>query len=282
MATKNAKVFRRVAVEGQTIDGRELSKSDILDMAETYDPKVFGARIWPEHYRGFFAGGYGDALGDITEVKAEIINDGTALDGKYGFFVTGDALPGMKLLNDAKQKIFSSVEIIKNFCGTGKTYFAGIAATDSPASRGTEILAFSATNKQEFIKFDSEEVNATELFSAFNQAESPEKSESKGAQFFSTIAELFKRRTKSDDERFSGIESSVQLIAESQRDNLDAHDDMASKFSELTTKFNDLANQYSSLLADHNGLKETLSKTPEGGQRGKASGGNSDYDQTNC
>ncbi|ECA9614682.1 GPO family capsid scaffolding protein, partial [Salmonella enterica] len=44
MAKKVSKFFR-IGVEGDTCDGRIISASDIQEMAETYDPRVYGCRI---------------------------------------------------------------------------------------------------------------------------------------------------------------------------------------------------------------------------------------------
>lgn len=44
MAKKVSKFFR-VGVEGDTCDGRVISAQDIQEMAETFDPRVYGCRI---------------------------------------------------------------------------------------------------------------------------------------------------------------------------------------------------------------------------------------------
>jgi hypothetical protein len=47
-------------------------------------------------------------------------------------------------MNKAGQKLYTSIEISPNFAGTNKAYLVGLAVTDSPASLGTEMLAFAA------------------------------------------------------------------------------------------------------------------------------------------
>ncbi len=44
MAKKVSKFFR-IGVEGDTCDGRVISAQDIQEMAETFDPRVYGCRI---------------------------------------------------------------------------------------------------------------------------------------------------------------------------------------------------------------------------------------------
>ncbi len=41
MAKKASKFFR-IGVEGDTCDGRVISAQDIQEMAETFDPRVYG------------------------------------------------------------------------------------------------------------------------------------------------------------------------------------------------------------------------------------------------
>lgn len=36
-----------IATEGETADGREILHEEIIDMAETYDPSLYTAMIWP-------------------------------------------------------------------------------------------------------------------------------------------------------------------------------------------------------------------------------------------
>ncbi len=43
------------------------------------------------------------------------------------------------------QKLFTSMEVSPKFAGYGKAYLVGLAATDNPASLGTEMLTFSAS-----------------------------------------------------------------------------------------------------------------------------------------
>ena len=49
MAKKVSKFFR-IGVEGDTCDGRVISAQDIQEMAETFDPRVYGCRINPVSY----------------------------------------------------------------------------------------------------------------------------------------------------------------------------------------------------------------------------------------
>jgi Phage capsid scaffolding protein (GPO) serine peptidase len=138
----------RVAVEGATTDGRELSKADILDMAETYNRETYGARVNLEHFRGLTAGSPFDMLGDVLALRSqedELII-GAKTEKRTCLYAEVAPLPNLIALSKAGQKIFTSVEVQPDFAKTGKAGLVGLAVTDSPASLGTEVLTFAAKN----------------------------------------------------------------------------------------------------------------------------------------
>lgn len=135
--------FFRVAVEGATTDRREISRQDILDIAETYSPDVYGARIWMEHLRSKLPDGPFRAYGDVVAVKAEEVD----IQGQTKLALFAQVEPTgelVNLVNNLKQKVYTSIEIAPNFAGTGKAYLYGLSVTDSPASLSTNMLTFSA------------------------------------------------------------------------------------------------------------------------------------------
>ena len=141
MAKKVSKWFR-IGVEGDTCDGRVINGDDIQDMADTFDPRVYGCRINLEHIKSLWPDSPFKRYGDVTEVKAEIISDDSVLNGKKALF--GKIAPLDELMNmvRAGQKVYTSMEIRPNFSNTGKCYLVGLAVTDDPASLGTEYLEF--------------------------------------------------------------------------------------------------------------------------------------------
>ncbi|AMV03967.1 GPO family capsid scaffolding protein [Xanthomonas citri] len=138
----------RVAVEGATTDGRVIERQQIEDMAATYDPNTYGARVWIEHLRSMLPDSPFRAYGDVTAVKAEDVT--IAGSKKLALFAqitpTNDLV---KIVNDLKQKIFTSIEITPKFADSGRAYLTGLGVTDSPASLGTSMLAFAAQNPDE-------------------------------------------------------------------------------------------------------------------------------------
>lgn len=137
---KTSKMFR-VAIEGDTADGREISRDWIQQMAETYNPEKYGARIWLEHMRGIFPDGPFKAYGDVLALEARE-NDA----GKLELFAQISPTDELVQINQQRQKIYSSIEVDPNFAKSGQAYLVGLAVTDNPSSLGTEMLQFSAQN----------------------------------------------------------------------------------------------------------------------------------------
>ena len=128
--------FFRAAVEGATCDGRVLERQHITEMAEQYDPQVYGARVNLEHILGWSPTSDFRAYGDVVEAKAEEIAEGP-LKGKLALLVKVDATDELVELKGKRQKIYHSIEVHPSFADTGKAYLVGVAVTDSPASLGT-------------------------------------------------------------------------------------------------------------------------------------------------
>lgn len=139
----------RVAREGVTVDGREITRQQITDMAKDYDPVEYTARINVEHMGGWnFLGNTAiPALGDVIACDAQL--DTYQVDGKdvqlMGLYATLSALPQLVEANKQGQKLFTSIEFYPKFTATGRAYLVGLAVTDIPASRGTEPLKFNNT-----------------------------------------------------------------------------------------------------------------------------------------
>jgi len=226
MATK-AKRFR-IAVEGATTDGREISRDWISQMAANYDPKVYGARINMEHIRGYAADSTFRRFGDVTAVEAEEIADG-ALKGKLALFGWIDPTPELVELTKSRQKIYTSIEVNPTFADTGEAYLVGLAVTDDPASLGTEILSFSATAKANPLA--SRKQDRGNLFTAaeetvieFEDVADPAPS------LLARISAMFTGQKKASGEQFADVGAAVTAVAEQVQLNAESQ---AQKFSAL-------------------------------------------------
>jgi hypothetical protein len=133
--------FFRVGTEGDTTDGRKVERSWIQQMADNFDRTLYGARVWLEHFRGLYPDSTFRAYGDVLALEAREVED-----GKLALFAQIDPTDDLVAMNKARQKIYTSMEVDPNFARRGHAYLVGLAVTDTPASLGTELLAFSAAH----------------------------------------------------------------------------------------------------------------------------------------
>lgn len=140
----------RVAREGQTVDGRELTRQEIQEMAESYNPEHYAGRINIEHFGGWSPEPPFNAYGDILKVEA------TEENGLMCLYNTLSALPNFVAMNKKGQKIYPSIEFYRNFAGTGKAYQVGLGMTDTPNSLGTQAIKFSNSRHSLSTQPDSE------------------------------------------------------------------------------------------------------------------------------
>jgi len=274
--------FFRVAVEGATADGRDISRQDIEQMAKNYNPTTYGARVWMEHIRSPWPDSSFKAYGDVLAVKAEEVD----IDGemKLALFAQMDPTQDLvNLVNQNRQKVFTSIEIQPNFAKTGEAYLVGLAVTDSPASLGTEMLTFArqaAQNPLAGRKQDPEN-----LFTAAAETEiefEADAEESIGAKLFSKIMGILGKKSDNDAERFSGIEQSVTAIAESQRDQLDRFSTAETQIGEAMANINILTADLEAHAAAFKELTDKLSQQDGEPPRKPAAGGKTDAVKTDC
>lgn len=255
--------FFRVAVEGATTDGRVIERQHITDMAASYDPQLYGARIWVEHMRSLMPDGPFKAFGDVLAVKAEEVEVGGVK--KLALFAQiepTDALVAM--VNNDKQKLFTSIEIAPKFADTGKAYLQGLAVTDTPASLGTEMLAFAAqhpdksplTHRKQAPENLFTELEETQI--SFDEVDQPAPRPSKMAILLSGLGLLTKPEpppAPKEDPNADLGKFADQLLAtftaqEERIEQLSARND------ELTAKVKALGDQVA-------GFRKTLDETPQ-------------------
>lgn len=129
-----------IATEGETVDGREILRNEIIEMAETYDYQRYTAMIWYLHPpNGKHVREPGEKpVGEVIEVKAEEDETGT-------LHLYAILRPFIRLLemNAQDYGLFPSVEMNLDFQGQGITYLEGLAVVDDPACVGTTRFNFS-------------------------------------------------------------------------------------------------------------------------------------------
>jgi len=242
-----SKLFR-VATEGATTDGRQIERAWIEQMAASYSPATYGARVWIEHIRGIAPDSTFRAYGDVIALEAREVEN-----KKLALFARIDPTPELIELTKSRQKIYTSIEINPQFADSGQAYLVGLGVTDSPASLGTDVLAFArhdlkaspfAARKQDpdnlfsecvevVIEFDEQENSGSGLldrvravlkkFSASERAASADARIEIGQaieEVATDVYELHKHRAKLDSdikslsEHIKTLESNIQQLGE--------------------------------------------------------------------
>jgi hypothetical protein len=184
--------FFRVAVEGATVDGRTIERAWIEQMAASYAPATYTARINCEHIAGYSPEKPFNAYGSVLSLKADDVE--LTINGEkktlLGLYAEIDANDQLVAINKAGQKLFTSCEIHPNFAGEGKAYLVGLAITDQPASLGTEPLKFAAMSRPNL--FSSAHETEIEMLAA------PIDGEAIGESIGRSILAFFKKDKKDD------------------------------------------------------------------------------------
>ncbi len=258
--------FTRIAFEGATIDGRKISRQQIQEMSDQYDPdKKHGARIWLEHFRSLFADGPFPALGDVLALKTQEVE----VDGKKKLGLYAQLKPTEKLvkMNQDRQKVYTSIEINTDYADTGKAYLIGLAVTDSPSSTGTQMLSFSLKEDKfeelngktfsEYIEVDFEFLNEDEPKETFTQK----------------ITQFFSKKQQNDNARFSDHESSMLLIAEKLEEGETKTTELEQQHKEASDDFSQKLDEMKSELKELRKFKDKVEKHSTNPKVPKAKGG---------
>lgn len=274
--------FFRVAVEGATTDGRKIERTWLSEIASNYDPAKYGARIFMEHIRGFNPANGFRCFGDVVAVKTETVT----IDGqkRLALFAQIEPTAEMVALTKAKQKIYSSIEVNPDFAGGGQAYLVGLGITDSPASLGTEVLAFAAEHP-DANPFTGRKQASDNLFSAAEPVElelEPETTDTPpaGPSLLDRVSGMFKSKSTSDDARFSDVHQAVEQIAQVTGEVVGAVDKLAKDFANVQSAIAASKTANETAIADlTNKLDHTPGSTPT---RPAAAGGGDTAHITDC
>lgn len=241
--------FFRVATEGATTDGRIIERSQLEQMAKTYDPKKYAARIFMEHIRGINPEWGFRCMGDVTAVRTGEIE----IDGRKLVTLEAQIEPTEEFvaLTKAKQKIYSSIEIAPNFAGGKDAYLFGLGVTDSPASLGTEVLQFAAQNPA-VSPFAARKQAPDNLFSEAVEVsiefEDAEDDASPG--LLDRIKAVFSAQRKDDAARFTDVHAAVEEVAVGTAAAQVAAAANATALADLAQQFSALRDETSAQLAE--------------------------------
>lgn len=252
--TVKAKRFR-IGVEGATTDGREIQREWLEQMAASYNPAVYTALINLEHIKSYLPDSTFNRYGKVTALFAEEITEGP-LAGKMALYADVEPTESLVELVKKGQKLFTSMEVSPKFADTGKAYLVGLAATDDPASLGTEMLTFSASAAHNPLA--NRKQNPANLFTAAEETviELEEIQEDKPS-LFARVTALFTKKEQSDDARFSDVHKAVELVATEQQ-NLSARTEKS--LSEQEERLSELETALQAQQTAFNELVDKLSQ----------------------
>ncbi len=219
--TKPRKKFR-VAVSGNTVDGREIQPQHLRDAAANYSQEVYGARVNIEHYLSPYPGSDFGAMGDVAALSTEDITEGP-LAGRTALYAEIEPSDRMVQMTNKGEKVYSSIELHPQFALNGKAYIVGLAMTDTPASLGTERLKFATQQRASVMAFNNQQAEPP-MFSEAIEAEVIEltaQRSDEGAKWYSRVMGIISKGQKTDDQRFSQMYQVVEAVAQSQSEQID-------------------------------------------------------------
>lgn len=269
--------WKRVAKSGHTVDGRIIQPQWLTDMAETYDPEEYTAKLWVDHRR--FYGSYGS----VKALKAEKDGDAVRLFAKIS--------PSISLLQMNQvweEKLHFSIEPTEDFAKTGKCYLTGLGMTDEPASLGTDEMRFSRQDGHDFsARYPGEQVpdlretgstdddqmesfvkKLAKFFFKLNEPEPEKKEEPMDEKQFKE----FKEAMESTQQTVATMADTVEKFVASKKtensvdDVVPGTDDESASPSDDDTRFSDLSSGLEALGEKFNGLLDRIEKAAPGTQ----------------
>lgn len=263
-----------IATEGPTIDGRNISREWLTQMASSYNPNVYTAVANLEHYLSSLPdsvfGAYGKVVSLATR-ETEIMGE-----KKLQLMAVVDANDKLVAMQKAGQKCFSSMEVLNNFIGKGIAYLSGLAFTNTPASIGTESMKFSAAGAsgERYAFADGIEIE-------FEAEAKP----NAGETLFAKVKDLLGLGEKKADERFADQAAAIEAIAFSQKDALAAIEKLDGALKKFGAGLDDikaLKEAHAKFDADFAALKEKLGTTDADDKGRPPATGGSGQIKTDC
>jgi len=258
---------------GATIDGRVIEQKIIDEIAETYNPEVYTARINADHYP--WSNKYGSVLS--VEKKEDKL-----------FAVLK---PNSMLLRMAEQGqlLHTSCEFYEKFADTGKAYLTGLALTDEPASLGTTQIQLSANSKDKACVPTSFQITLEQLSQSTEEEEASMFNKSK--RWLKGESELEQLSQQQEDNDMSKeLEELLKQSIEQGKENQQQLSQLSEQVEKLNTngqpqepeveegtevtELEDKVEKLSSQLESLTGQIEKLSKLTDEEQRQLAGEGN--------
>ena len=268
--------WRVIGVSGETADGRTILAKELQEMADQYDPEIYGARINLEHMNFLFpdfAGGYGD----VVELKAEPwAKDET----KTALLAKLNITESLQKLWDSGQKIYTSMEITPRFADTKKAYLTGLAITDTPASLGTTANYTAAKTKAEEKIFTAYRQTETQEIAMTNPKDSKDQDQpitvEHAENIFSRLFAKYFGKKEPEQPETPAINpeqpSEPKDGQQFKQDGWDGFGKAAQLIEKLDEKIEAQQTEYNALRAEFDKFKAEIEAAPYSGQRQEHSG----------
>ncbi|MCG9790688.1 GPO family capsid scaffolding protein [Vibrio mediterranei] len=203
---------------GPTIDGRDIPQKVIDDIAETYDPKKYTARINEDHSEWSWKGG--------SVLSVEKRDDELWAEIKPNSFLLRNIENG--------QLLHTSCEYLEDFANTGKAYLTGLAFTDKPASLGTTQVHLSAQpSEKDAVQVSTGQVlNYTEKLSKDSETQSDR-------SLLTKLFNLLKNTPDGHEEQLSNQEESEEMSKKTEElleQSLEQNKEINSQLGQLVTQ----------------------------------------------
>ncbi|HHC2288478.1 TPA: GPO family capsid scaffolding protein [Klebsiella pneumoniae] len=256
----------RVAVSGNTVDGREIQPQHLRDAAANYSQEVYGARVNIEHYLSPYPGSDFGAMGDVAALSTEDITEGP-LAGRTALYAEIEPSDRMVQMTNKGEKVYSSIELHPQFALNGKAYIVGLAMTDTPASLGTERLKFATQQRASVMAFNNQQAEPP-MFSEAIEAEVIEltaQRSDEGVKWYSRVMGIISKGQKTDDQRFSQMHQVVEAVAQSQSDQLDRFSTIEQERQQDKAAIEKLTTDLAALRQQLEGTDGNFSQRPAAG-----------------
>ncbi|MDC9603933.1 GPO family capsid scaffolding protein [Xenorhabdus griffiniae] len=245
-----------VCTEGMTLNGFAVSREQIQQMADSYNPRLYAARLNLEHIKSPYPDSTFRQFAMVQSARAYEIKDGP-LQGKLALEATveldEEKDAALIKLNQSGQKVFSSIEFYSRFPQTQSAYLTGIALTDNPAAVGTELIKLSVQERglpvsdDRYLSASLETlVELTESTEQHNAAD-----KSIGEKFVLSVKKALGLHREHNSAELNTLREMVQLTAEkcgdalNQLHKLSQLESQSEKITALETELSTLKSQLS-------------------------------------
>ncbi|EPC7545027.1 GPO family capsid scaffolding protein [Morganella morganii] len=279
MPEDNKKLQVIVCTEGGTLNGFAVTRDQIQQMADNYNPQLYAARINLEHITSVLPDSTWRHFSMIDSARAFELQDGP-LKGKLALEISATIDPvkdaPLIALNESGQKIFSSIEFLPdcpNDAAKG-AYLTGVALTDTPAAFGTQVITLS--NRERGLPEDAKNTYTASLetvvkMSAAEKQQAEQKS--LAAEFLDGLKKVLGFQRENSNHDIAALQEGINLTAKTCAEALTA-------MQKLTAEKETLSGEVATLKQELSALKTQLGGTDADTEQRQLSTGNGGYVQS--